>query len=149
MVVKDRHPLLAKRVDADFIWMSDEPLLPGKEYLIKCGTRVTPGRIETVSYKTNVNSMETEITSELAINEIGRVVLNTNDALIFDPYTDIRESGCLIVIDRLTNVTVGAGLLRGKSLSELKHGGREYSSAEKALNGYIREHFPEWGCKAI
>ncbi|MEH6649434.1 MAG: sulfate adenylyltransferase subunit CysN [Motiliproteus sp.] len=149
MIVAGPHPLLAKRVDAEFIWMAEEPLVAGKEYLIKCGTLTTHGRVEHLEVKTNVNTMEQEATKQLALNEVGSGVLNVNDALIFDPYTTLRETGSFIVIDRLTNVTVGAGLLRGKAQGEILHAGRHYSAAEMALNGYIREHFPEWCCKEI
>nr|WP_242521868.1 sulfate adenylyltransferase subunit CysN [Motiliproteus sp. SC1-56] len=149
MIVAAEHPLLAKRVEVEFVWMADEPLVPGKEYLIKCGTLVTPGRIEKLGYKTDVNTLEQMQSEQLELNEIGCGVLNVNDALIFDPYTSLRETGCLIVIDRMTNVTVGAGLLRGKTDEEIMHAGRHYTEAERALNAYVREHFPEWCCKEI
>lgn len=149
MIVRGDHPTLARRSEVDFIWMSDEPLTPGKEYLIKCGTLTTPGRIEHLEYKTDVNTMERAPTDSLQLNEIGHGVLNTNEPLIFDPYASLRETGSLIVVDRLSNITVGAGLLRGKAQSELKHAGREYTDAERALNAYIREHFPEWNCKPV
>ena len=149
VIVKGEHPLLAKRSEADIIWMAEDAMIPGKEYLIKCGTLVTPGRVETISHKTDVNTLEQQSADQLELNEIGTGVLNTNDALIFDPYTSLRETGSFIIIDRMTNITVGAGLLRGKAQGELHHAGRDYTDAEKALNAYIREHFPEWGCKAI
>ncbi|TGG95241.1 sulfate adenylyltransferase subunit CysN [Natronospirillum operosum] len=149
MVVRGDHPVLARRSEVDFIWMSEETLQPGREYLIKCGPLVTPGRVEHLDYKTDVNTLEQQPTEQLGLNEIGHGVLNTNEPLIFDPYTTLRETGSLIVVDRLTNITVGAGLLRGKAQGELKHAGREYTDAERALNAYIREHFPEWNCKPV
>lgn len=149
MIVAGSHPLLSKRVEAEFIWMAEAPLVAGKEYLIKCGTLTTPGRLESLTYKTNVNTLEKVETETLELNEIGHGVLNVNEALIFDPYTTMRETGSFIVIDRLTNVTVGAGLLREKAQGEILHAGRQYTDAERALNAYVREHFPEWLCKEV
>lgn len=149
MIVKGEHPLLAKRSEVDIIWMAEDYMVPGKEYLIKCGTLTTSGRFEAISYKTDVNTLEQKKTEQLDLNEIGTGILNTNDALIFDPYTSMRETGSFVVIDRMSNITVGAGLLRGKAQGELHHAGRDYTDAEKALNIYIREHFPEWGCKPV
>ena len=149
MIVAGDHPLLSKRAEAEFIWMAETPLVAGQEYLIKCGTLVTPGRLESLTYKTNVNTLECVETETLELNEIGHGVLNVNEALIFDPYTSLRETGSFVIIDRLTNVTVGAGLLREKAQGEILHGGRQYTDAERALNVYIREHFPEWLCKEI
>ena len=149
MIVAGPHPLLSKRAEAEIIWMAEEPLVAGKEYLIKCGTLTTPGRFESFGYKTNVNSLAQEATESLSLNEIGHGVINVNEALIFDPYTSLRGTGSFIIIDRLTNVTVGAGLLREKAAGEILHAGRHYTDAERALNAYVREHFPEWLCKEV
>jgi sulfate adenylyltransferase large subunit len=149
MLANGTSPVLAKRVDVNLIWMSDKRLTPGKEYLIKCGTLTTPGRIENIEYRVDINTLEHNRVNVLGLNEIARCVLNTNDAVIFDAYDKLRSTGNFIVIDRLTNITVGAGMLLGKTAADMRHGGREYSDAEVALNHYIREHFPEWGCKEI
>ena len=149
MIVAGPHPLLSKRADAEVIWMAEAPLTPGKEYLFKCGTLTTPGRVESVQYKTNVNTLVHDAADALALNEIGMAVVNVNEALIFDPYTTLRETGNFIIIDRLTNVTVGAGLLRGKTQGEILHAGRQYTDAERALNTYVRAHFPEWLAKEV
>jgi sulfate adenylyltransferase subunit 1 len=142
-------PVLAKRTVSDIIWMAEEQLNPGKEYLIKCGHLTTPGRLEDIEYKVDVNTLEHTQVGVLALNEIGRCVLNTNEALIFDSYDELRSTGNFIIVDRLTNVTVGVGMLRGKSNADTQHVGRDYSTSEKALNAYVREHFPEWDCKEI
>ena len=76
-------------------------------------------------------------------------MVNVNEALIFDPYTTLRETGSFIIIDRLTNATVGAGMLRGKSEGDILHAGRQYTDAERALNTYVRAHFPEWLAKEV
>ena len=149
MIVAGPSPLLSKRADAEIIWMAEEPLKPGKEYLIKCGTLKTPGRIENIQHKTNVNTLEKDKAPVLGLNEIGCAVVNVNEALIFDPYTTLRETGSFIIIDRLTNVTVGAGMLRGKTEGDIMHAGREYTDAERALNAYVRAHFPEWLAKEV
>ncbi|GGX60151.1 sulfate adenylyltransferase subunit CysN [Saccharospirillum salsuginis] len=151
MIVKGTVPTQARRSEADLVWMTDTPLVPGKEYLIKCGTLVTPGRLERLSSRTDVNTLERAPAERLELNEIGTGVLNTNDPLIFDAYGKLRATGSFIVIDRMTNITVGAGLLRAEAEDngDAEPIGRDYTEAERALNAYIREHFPEWGCKAI
>ena len=64
-------------------------------------------------------------------------------------YKDNRLTGSFIVVDRITNNTVGAGMIVGVSRRNTEALTKEYSDAEKALNAYIRKHFPEWDCKAI
>ncbi|MGH8143113.1 MAG: sulfate adenylyltransferase subunit CysN [Steroidobacteraceae bacterium] len=97
--------------EATVVWMSEEPMLPGRPYLLKCGTRTVTATVAPLKHKINVNTLEKLAARELELNEIGVVHLNLDRALAFDPYADNRDTGGFILIDRISNNTVGAGLL--------------------------------------
>ncbi|MGH8207823.1 MAG: sulfate adenylyltransferase subunit CysN, partial [Steroidobacteraceae bacterium] len=97
--------------EATVVWMSEEPMLPGRPYLLKCGTRTVTATVAPLKHKINVNTLEKLAARELELNEIGVAHLNLDRALAFDPYADNRDTGGFILIDRISNNTVGAGLL--------------------------------------
>ncbi|HEV7371022.1 sulfate adenylyltransferase subunit CysN [Arenibaculum sp.] len=102
---------VADQFEATLIWMSEEPLLPGRPYLLKIGTRVVTGTVSALKYKVNVNTLEHLAGKTLDLNEIAVCNLSLDRAVAFDAYEDNRETGGFILIDRLSNATVGAGLL--------------------------------------
>jgi len=102
---------VADQFQATIIWMHDEPMLPGRPYIIKLGTSTVTGSITTPKYKVNVNTLEHLATKQLELNEIGVCNLSLDRPIAFDPYTENREMGGFILIDKLSNDTVGAGLL--------------------------------------
>jgi bifunctional enzyme CysN/CysC len=104
-------PELGRDLDAMVVWMTDEPLLPGRPYLFKHTTSLVGGTIRTVRYRIDVNSLHREPAEGLALNEVGRCQISLNRAIPFDPYRRNRSTGALIVIDRITNNTVGAGMI--------------------------------------
>ncbi len=104
-------PGVADQFEAHIVWMSDEPMLAGRPYLLKLGTRTVGATLAQPKYKVNVNTLEHAAAKTLELNEIGVANLNVDRPLAFDPYTDNRDMGGFILIDRLTNNTVGAGLL--------------------------------------
>jgi len=97
--------------EATVVWMSEEPMLPGRPYLLKCGTRTVSATVAPLKHKINVNTLEKLAARQLELNEIGLVNLSTDQPLAFDPYVDNRDTGGFILIDRISNGTVGAGLL--------------------------------------
>jgi bifunctional enzyme CysN/CysC len=99
--------------DATLVWMSDEALAIGRSYLMKSGTRTVGATVNAIEYRVNVNTMERGDADSLALNEIGRVALVTDRLIAFDPYESVRDTGSFILIDRLSNNTVAAGLLHG------------------------------------
>ncbi|WP_430434129.1 sulfate adenylyltransferase subunit CysN [Methyloversatilis sp.] len=113
IVAADTPALIGDSFDATLVWMSDEAMATGRSYLMKCGTRTVGATVNAIEYRVNVNTMERSATAALALNEIGRVSLLTDRLLAFDPYESVRDTGSFILIDRLTNNTVGAGLLHG------------------------------------
>jgi bifunctional enzyme CysN/CysC len=105
------RPEVADQVAAHLLWMSDEELLPHRQYLIKAGTRTVPGHISALRHKVDVNTLEHFATRTLKLNEIGYCHLSTSEPIAFDAYKDNRDTGGFIVIDRFTNATVGAGMI--------------------------------------
>jgi bifunctional enzyme CysN/CysC len=102
---------VADQFQATIIWMHDEPMLPGRPYVIKLGTRTVTGSITEPRYKVNVNTLEHLAAKQLELNEIGVCNISLDRPVAFDPYAENREMGGFILIDKLSNDTVGAGLL--------------------------------------
>ena len=98
--------------EVEVLWMGDEPMLPGRPYVIKASTSLVPGTLEELKYKVNVNTMEHVAAKSLTLNEIGVCNLELDRPIAFAPYTDNRHLGSFIVIDRFSNTTVGMGLIR-------------------------------------
>ena len=107
----DSPPAVADQFQCTIIWMHDEPMLPGRPYLLKLGTRTVTGSITAPKYKVNVNTLEHLAAKQLELNEIGVCNISLDRPVAFDPYADNREMGGFILIDKLSNDTVGAGLL--------------------------------------
>jgi bifunctional enzyme CysN/CysC len=104
-------PGVADQFEAVVVWMSDEPMLPGRPYWLKTGTKQVSATITEPKYKVNVNTLEHLAAKKLELNEIGICNLSLDQPIAFDPYDECRETGSFILIDRLTNHTVGAGML--------------------------------------
>jgi bifunctional enzyme CysN/CysC len=102
---------VADQFEATVVWMTDEALLPGRPYLLKIGTRTVNAQIGEMKYKVNVNSLEHVAAKTLALNEIGVCNLSLDHPIAFDAYRDNRDTGGFILIDRVSNSTVGAGML--------------------------------------
>jgi bifunctional enzyme CysN/CysC len=111
LAAADAPPAVADQFQATIIWMHEEPMLRGRPYVIKLGTRTLTGSITTPKHKVNVNTLERLAAKQLELNEIGVCNLSFDRAIPFDPYADNRETGGFILIDKLSNDTVGAGLL--------------------------------------
>jgi bifunctional enzyme CysN/CysC len=102
---------VADQFQSTLIWMHEEPMLPGRPYLLKIGAQTVTASINAPKHKINVNTLEQLAARQLELNEIGVCNLSLDRSIAFDPYTDNRELGSFILIDKLTNDTVGAGLL--------------------------------------
>ncbi|MFI4869068.1 MAG: sulfate adenylyltransferase subunit CysN [Steroidobacterales bacterium] len=103
---------ISDKFEATIVWMSEEPMLPGRPYLLKCGARTVTAAVAPLKYKINVNTLEELAARQLELNEIGLVNLNLDQPLAFDPYPRNRDTGGFILIDRINNNTVGAGMLQ-------------------------------------
>jgi bifunctional enzyme CysN/CysC len=105
------RPEVADQFAAHVLWMGDEPLLPGRPYLMRIGTRYVPVRITALKHKLDVDTHEQLAARTLTLNEIGVCNLSTTSPVAFDAYADNRETGAFILIDRYSNATVGAGMI--------------------------------------
>ena len=112
-----RPPEVAATLDAMIVWMNEQPFAPGKSYWFKQTTRVVTGAMTDLAYAVDVNSLEHKPAAKLQLNEVGRVTLTLATPFVFDPYTINPATGGFIIIDRLTNTTVGAGMIVGRSVS--------------------------------
>ncbi|MDY0251249.1 MAG: sulfate adenylyltransferase subunit CysN [Pseudomonas sp.] len=97
--------------EAMLVWMGGEPLLPGKRYDFKRATSYIPGNISAIEHRIDVNTLAQNAVSSLQLNEIGRVKISLDAPLALDDYNANRTTGAFIVIDRLSNLTVGAGMI--------------------------------------
>jgi bifunctional enzyme CysN/CysC len=102
---------VADQFEAALVWMHDEPMLPGRPYLMKIGTQTVTATVTEIKYQVNVNTMEHLAAKALDLNGIAVCNLSLDRPVAFDPYANNRDTGGLIIIDRLTNTTVGAGML--------------------------------------
>jgi bifunctional enzyme CysN/CysC len=102
---------VANQFEATVVWMSEAPLLRGRAYLLKIGNKTVTATISPIKHRINVNTLEHVAAPKLELNEIGVVNLELDRPIAFDAYTKNRDTGAFILIDRLTNDTVGAGML--------------------------------------
>lgn len=107
----DALPCVADQFEAHLVWMGEHDMLPERPYLCQIGTMTVQARVTRPKYKVNVNTLEQTATNTLALNEIGVCNISFDRPVPFDPYADNRDTGGFILIDRLTNATVGAGMI--------------------------------------
>jgi bifunctional enzyme CysN/CysC len=112
LAAADASPAVANQFEATIIWMHETPLLPGRGYLVKIGAKTVPASIAPIKYRVDVNTLEQLPAKRLELNDIGVCGVEFGSAVAFEVYKDSRTLGGFIVIDRLSNDTVGAGLLR-------------------------------------
>jgi bifunctional enzyme CysN/CysC len=111
LVSAKARPEVSDQFAANLIWMSDKPLYPGRSYLARIGTKTTPMTVTSIKYKVDVNTRQHLAASTLALNDIALCNLSTAVPVAFDPYDQNRKTGAFIIIDRVTNHTVGAGMI--------------------------------------
>ncbi|HLG59250.1 MAG TPA: sulfate adenylyltransferase subunit CysN [Vicinamibacterales bacterium] len=107
----DAPPLVADQFEATIVWMHERPMLQGRSYLMKVGTKTVTATVSPLKYKVNVNTLEHTAARKLELNDIGICGLQLSQPIVFEPYAENRDLGGFILVDRITNTTVGAGLL--------------------------------------
>ena len=112
LVALESPPCVSQRFAATMVWMHAQPLESGRTYLIKQTARQVPGKVTRIRHRVNINTLEPEAADRLDINDIAAVEIETNRPLFFDSYSENRTTGSFIVIDPLTNATLGAGMIR-------------------------------------
>ena len=115
MLVPPSHPPhSARQVDARLVWMHDQKLEIGRDYLLKHTSQTVKASISTLRYRVNINTLEKEAGTSLGLNDIGAVVIQTHKPIYCDPYRRNRTTGSFILIDPMTNATVAAGMITGR-----------------------------------
>jgi bifunctional enzyme CysN/CysC len=107
----EERPGIADQFEVTVVWMADDPMLPGRDYRIRIGTAAATATVSPLKYKVDVDSLEHLAADTLALNEIGVCEIELDRTIAFDPYTENRETGGFILVDRITNTTVGAGMI--------------------------------------
>jgi bifunctional enzyme CysN/CysC len=144
MIVRTGNvPKLEQKFDATIVWMSENAMVPGKQYLFKQTTKTVPGTINTLRYRINVNSMHSENAPTLALNEIGRVKISLSEPINFDSYRKNRSTGAFIVIDRISYETVGAGMILDRQTSEARKDHWDDEPLSQTLVGFESKVSPE------
>ena len=135
LVHPDRAPQVGRAIDAMVVWMHERPMRVGGHYLVKHTTQLVNAEVTAIAHRVDVNTLETRPAEELGLNEIGRVTLVASRPLLFDPYVASRATGSIILVDRLTNATVGAGMIRGAAAEPAR--GRAEGGADAAKGSLI------------
>jgi bifunctional enzyme CysN/CysC len=111
LAAHDAQPTVADQFSAHVIWMGEQPMLPGRSYLLQAGTALVPAHVTELKHKINVNTFEHVAVKHLELNDIAVCNLALDRPIAFDPYSENREMGGFILIDRMTNATVGCGMI--------------------------------------
>lgn len=109
--IADNPPQTADQFEATFVWMADEAMVPGRAYWLKVGTQMVSATVQEPKYEVNVNTMEKLAAKTLELNAIGVAELTTDKQIVFEAYADNRTLGGFILIDKMTNATVAAGMI--------------------------------------
>ena len=112
LVSPTARPHVADQFTADIIWFDEHPLMPGRTYILRTETNQCPASVTALKHRIDVNTFAHEAAKSLELNEIGSCNISTQQPIAFDIYSDDRATGAFILIDRMTNRTVGAGLIR-------------------------------------
>ncbi len=102
---------VADQFEVKLVWMVDEPMHPGRSFWLKCGTKTVNATVTKIKHQTNVNTLEKLAAEKLTLNALATCNISTDAPLVFDPYTESKATGGFILIDRLTNNTVAAGMI--------------------------------------
>ena len=132
----------------DVVWMAEQPLQAGQSYDLKIAGKKTRGRVEKVLHQVEINSLETRQVDSLPLNGIGRIEITFDEPMVLDSYQQNPVTGGMIFIDRLSNVTVGAGMIHQPNQDAPVNSG-EFSAFELELNALVRRHFPHWNARDL
>ena len=137
----DARPEVVDQFAAEVLWMIEEPMLPGRSYLMRIGTRYVPARVTSLKHKTDVNTLEHIAAKTLGLNEIGFCNLSTATPVALDAYVDNRATGAFVLIDRFTNATAGAGMI-SFGLRRATNIHRQALLIDKAARVHLNGHRP-------
>jgi bifunctional enzyme CysN/CysC len=107
-----RDPAVTQRIECDLVWMQEQPLVRGQQLVLRVGTKQTACTVRRVRWLVDVDTLGTQPADTLRLNEIGRVELECEERVVVDGYRECHGTGALILVDRMTNATAGAGMVR-------------------------------------
>ena len=152
IVHRDHQPHVASHFKATVVWMTEKPLIRGKQYSFKVGVSDSSGVLTAIDSQIDINTLAENEASELRLNEIGHCEFSLNKAVVFDAYKRSHSTGSFIIIDRLTNVTIGAGMItEAVASSEAQQVSTvgQISEFEVELNVLIKKYFPDMEAKDL
>lgn len=158
MILKAKeHVDVTNHLKAHVVWMDESPLKIDRPYLFKFSSNVTSGVVESIEYREDVNTQVRTKVDDIALNDIAVVDVVLEQSVLVDQYTQNRATGAFIIIDRLSNLTVAAGMVKEKLSHSMLSGqgskavadGSDTGAFEVELNALIRKHFPHWGAKDL
>ena len=130
-------PRVADQFQAMVVWMDEDSMVPGKIYVFKHTTSLVTGTINTLRYVVDVNTLHRNNAPVLKLNEIGRCSIKLNEPIAYDGYRRNRTTGAFIIIDRITNVTVGAGMIQDRASDSDRHDHWDNTSQTESLQGQL------------
>ncbi len=141
---------VTQQLSAHLVWMTEAALQPGKQYLFKFATKSTSGQVINIAHRIDVNTQALTKVAQAELNDIVKVDVQLEQPVVVDPYQSNRSTGAFIVVDRLTNGTVGAGMVVSTQVSgQVSAAPAQYSEFELELNALVRKHFPHWDAKDL
>lgn len=149
MVSANESLTATRQFAAHLVWMSEQSLRIGKTYDIKIAGKTTQGVVTQIRHQVNINTLETFETAALPLNSIGVCLFELTEAVPLDLYQFCTDTGGFIVIDRLSNVTVGAGMVHEMDTPSSPQPTKTYSAFELELNALICKHFPHWQARDL
>ncbi|QDE30104.1 sulfate adenylyltransferase subunit CysN [Shewanella polaris] len=141
-------PEIANHIVADMVWMDEKPLQIGQLYDVKVAGKKTQAVVSEIEYITDVNTLERSAASTLSLNTIARVKLDLTESIVLDAYSLVRDTGGIILIDRLSNATVAAAMVVSGHQGD-KQSNIEFSPFEVEFNALVRKHYPHWNARDI
>ncbi|MBF7053268.1 sulfate adenylyltransferase subunit CysN [Halomonas sp. KAO] len=152
IVAEDAEVALTNVFEADIVWMHEQPLEPGRQVDIRLAGRSVAGQVSAIDHQVDVNTLERHPAERLELNAIARCRVTLTGEVPVDDYAHSPGTGSFIVIDRLTNVTVGAGMIRHIHSSEdatPADGHIDWAGFELELNALVRRYFPHWEARDL
>ncbi|MDO6745927.1 sulfate adenylyltransferase subunit CysN [Gilvimarinus sp. 1_MG-2023] len=149
LVKADDQVEMTSGLKTHVVWMNEKACIPNADYLFKFASKVVNGRFASFDYQIDVNTQEHTDTDQLSLNDIAVGRLSLDQPVVVDNYQRNRATGAFIVIDRLTNITVGAGMVIDTQADVSSSAVSGHSEFEIELNALIRKHFPHWEAKNL
>ncbi|WP_426099150.1 sulfate adenylyltransferase subunit CysN [Providencia sp. PROV200] len=148
IVAQDEILQSTQHASVDVVWMSEQSLVQGQQLDIKIAGKRSRAKVENIQYQIDINNLTQKVATELPLNGIGLVEFSFDEPLLLENYQRNADTGGMIFIDRLTNVTVGAGLVR-ETQAPVFEQPSDFSEFEIELNKLVRRHFPHWGARDV